>query len=213
VLVAAPAAASTRAAASVHATLASASQPRALGVFVGRLSGRALTWRLTYNGVDATPLSASIRVPDTKPLIVRLCGPCATGAFGRVTLSGPVASAVQARVAFVDLRTRKGAISGLLDLGTVPTLQVELGDGATLHLPAAIHYAVSGLTGRTHVALLTGGRTLDLTAAAGVLTLPDDKMLTGKRDLTFVLERADGTRLANREARVTVYGVLLAGRR
>jgi hypothetical protein len=46
-----------------------------------------------------------------------------------------------------------------------------------------------------------------------VLTLPDDKMLTGKRDLTFVLVRPDGTRLANREARVTVYDVLLAGRR
>jgi hypothetical protein len=60
------------------------------------------------------------------------------------------------------------------------------------------------------------GKTYDLgttTRRPRVVTLPDDKMLTGKRDLTFVLVRSDGSRPANREARSTVYGVLLAGRR
>ena len=46
-----------------------------------------------------------------------------------------------------------------------------------------------------------------------VAVLPDDKLLSGRRDLTFVLVSADGTQLANREARATVYGVVLAGRR
>ena len=47
----------------------------------------------------------------------------------------------------------------------------------------------------------------------GTFVLPDDKKLTGIRDLTFSLADANGTKLSNREATVKVYDVLLAGRR
>ena len=88
-------------------------------------------------------------------------------------------------------------------------------DSRPLHpIPASVPFAVTGFAGR--VVLVTAGTTYDLGTTVRtprLLTLPDDKRLTGKRDLSFVLVRPDGSRPANREARATVYGVLLAGRR
>jgi hypothetical protein len=46
-----------------------------------------------------------------------------------------------------------------------------------------------------------------------MIVLPDDKTLTGRRDLTFTLVDANGAPLTNVEAIVKVYGVTLAGRR
>jgi hypothetical protein len=124
------------------------------------------------------------------------------------------ATASALRGAFVEVRSAAASIRGPVVFGPVPLLQVGLTDGASLRLPARVRFAVGAFAGR--VVLLAAGRTYDLGSTARrppVLTLPDDKVLTGVRDLTFVLERADGSRPANREARVTVYGVLLAGRR
>jgi hypothetical protein len=191
----------------VHATLASSAHPRAQGTFVGRLTGQTLSWRLTFDGLDAPVTAAQLRFGARR---ATLCAPCR----GSWVAGRTPATASALRGASVEVRSAVGSIRGPVAVGVVPTLQVGLTDGAALRLPATIPFAVSGFAGR--VALLAVGKTYDLgttTRRPRVVTLPDDKMLTGKRDLTFVLVRSDGSRPANREARSTVYGVLLAGRR
>jgi hypothetical protein len=191
----------------VHATLASAVHPRAQGTFVGNLTGRTLAWRLTFDGLEGPVAAARLRLGARQ---VMLCAPCR----GSWVAGRTPASASGLRGASVEVRSAAGSIRGPVVFGLVPTLQVGLTDGAALRLPATVPFAVRGFAGR--VVLLAAGRSYDLGATARmppVLTLPDDKKLTGKRDLTFVLVRPDGSRPANREARATVYGVLLAGRR
>lgn len=200
----------------VRATLVSKQQPRAAGLFVGSLTGRTLIWRLTFGGLGGAT-AAHLHL-GTGAVAAPLCAPCTSGVSGRAILTAPEARTVRARAAFVDVHAAGGgALRGKLALGAVPSLQlVGLADGAVLHLPAQVHFAVSGFPvgpGAGGITLLAAGREYRLQLGSGVLTLPDDKMLTGKRDLTFVLVRPDGTQLANREARVTVYGVVLAGRR
>jgi hypothetical protein len=43
--------------------------------------------------------------------------------------------------------------------------------------------------------------------------VPDHPMLSGRRNLTFVLARANHQDLRNAQARVTVYRVLISGSR
>jgi hypothetical protein len=196
----------------VHATLTSAVHPRAQGTFAGSLAGRTLSWRLTFDGLEPPVTAALLRLGAraTGERRVTLCAPCR----GSWVAGRTPATASGLRGASVEVRSAAGSIRGPVVFGVVPTLQVGLSDGASLRLPATVAFVTSGFTGR--VALLAAGRTYDLGAAARtpqVLTLPDDKRLTGRRDLTFMLVRLDGTRPANREARTTVYGVLLAGRR
>ncbi len=145
------------------------------------------------------------------PRRVSLCNPCgASWVVGRTA-----ATAAVLRGASIEVRAATGSIRGRVVLGSgVPTLQVGLGDGATLRLPASIPAVVTGFTGR--IVLLAGGRVYDLGAAsrtARTITLPDDKVLTGRHDLTFVLARPGGARLTAREAQATVYDALLVGRR
>jgi hypothetical protein len=139
-------------------------------------------------------------------------------------LTTATATAVRTHAAYVDVHTArnpKGEIRGQIALGVVPTLQLlDLRDGATLTLPFAVRYAVTGFsiggsTGKIVVLANVPERpTLEPDLSTpGVAYLPDDKMLSGRRDLTFVLARPTGEQLANREARVTVYGVTLAGRK
>ena len=190
----------------VHATLTLAANPRVQGTFVGNVAGRTLSWRLTFAGLEA-PVAARIRLRARQ---VTLCAPCR----GSWTTGRTPATAYGLRSASVELRSGAGSARGAVALGPVPTLQVGLTDGQSVHLPASVPFAVTGFAGR--VVLVTEGTTYDLGTTArtpGLLTLPDDKRLTGKRDLTFVLVRPGGSRPANREARATVYGVLLAGRR
>jgi hypothetical protein len=190
----------------VHAPLTSAADPRVQGTFVGELAGRTLSWRLTFAGFDA-PVAARIRLGARQ---VTLCAPC----HGSWMTGRTPATAYGLRGAPVELRSPTGSARGVVSFGPVPTLQVGLTDGASLHLPASVPFAVTGFVG--HVVLVTAGQTYDLgttTRTPRMLILPDDKRLTGKRDLTFVLVRPDGSRPANRESRARVYGVLLAGRR
>jgi CHRD domain len=199
----------------VRATLVSPEQPRAAGLFVGSLKGRTLTWRLTFDGLNGTPTGhLHLRAGA---IAARLCAPCTSGVSGRTALSATEAAAVRARTAYVDVHAIGGAARGQIALGTVPSLQLlGLGDGAVVHLPAQVRFAVTGFRvspGAGGIVLLTPGKEYRLQLGTGLFTLPDDKLLTGKRDLSFVLVRSDGTRLANSEARVTVYDVLLAGRR
>jgi hypothetical protein len=106
---------------------------------------------------------------------------------------------------------------------TVPTLQIlSPKDFETITLPAAVRFEVTGFTltsGGAHIAAFIGGVAdgnvvaLDSSDETGLAYLPSNKFLTGKRDLTFALARADGTLLANPEARVTVSGLTIQGGR
>jgi hypothetical protein len=199
----------------VRATLVAKSNPRALAVVTGSLRGNVLRWRLTHHGLGASARLAQLRVAGRA---VRLCSPCATFATGSVTLAPATARAARAGGAVVDVRGSRVTVSGKVALGTVPTLQIDVADGARLGLPAVVHYTVTGFrvgegagkvvasNGATDVSLQPGTQT-------GTFVLPDDKKLTGIRDLTFSLADANGTKLSNREATVKVYDVLLAGRR
>ena len=199
----------------VRATLVTSSQPTALGVFTGSVSGTTLTWRLTHHGAGPVR-KATLRIGSrTYPL----CAPCGASVTGKVVLTAAAARAARSGSASVDLIGARGTIKGKLASGTVPTIQlVGVADGATLHLPAVVHFAVTGFkvaagagtvvadSGTTPIALQPG-------PDGQSVTLPDDKMLTGRRDLTFSLASANGQPLSNVEATARVYRVLLAGRR
>ena len=105
----------------------------------------------------------------------------------------------------------------------VPTLHIlSPKDGETITLPSAVRFEVTGYTlarGDAHIAAFMRGVAdgpvvaLDSSDEAGLAYLPSNKFLTGKRDLTFALARADGTLLDNPEARVTVSGLTIQGGR
>lgn len=199
---------------------------RATGVFVASLTGRTLVWRLTFHGSTGPATAVHLhlgRPGKTGPVAVKLCA-CPWGGSGRATLAAATATALRSRGVYVDVHTAKnprGELRGQVVLGAVPTLQlIDLRDGGTIRLPLAVRYSVTGFrvgAGAGRIVALTNDAerpTLELNVETpGVAYLPDDKMLTGKRDLTFVLAEADGTQLTNREARVTVFGVTIAGRR
>ena len=106
---------------------------------------------------------------------------------------------------------------------TVPALQIlSPKDGETITLPSAVRYAIKGVTlaadGAHIEAFLQGVAdspmvVLELSDEVGLAYLPSNKLLTGRRDLTFVLTRADGTRFDNGESRVTVYKLTIQGGR
>jgi hypothetical protein len=198
----------------VRATLVSSARPHALAVLTGTISGRTLAWRLSHHGLGRAPLTARLLVAGRS---LKLCGPCGASASGKLTLTAAAVGAARKGSARVDLRSSRASIRGPLALGAVPTIQlVGLADGATLQLPAVVHYTVTGFRvapGAGKVVAYNGGQQIAADSGTGTITLPDDKMLTGVRDLSFALVPADGAPLTNREARTTVYDVLLAGRR
>ncbi|GAA2518785.1 hypothetical protein [Streptomyces longisporus] len=82
---------------------------------------------------------------------------------------------------------------------TVPAVSITtLRSGGTLTLPATVGYAITGLHFtasdgyRLHLTLGSSGSyglDLPLSGPSGTVTIPRDKMLPGKRDLTFTLAR------------------------
>jgi len=106
---------------------------------------------------------------------------------------------------------------------TVPTLQIlSPKNDDTITLPNAVRFAVKGFTvangGGQIKAFVQGAAdgpviALESSNEEGLAYLPSNKFLTGKRDLTFALAKADGTLLGNPEARVTVQRLTIQGRR
>jgi len=105
--------------------------------------------------------------------------------------------------------------------GTAPELRItSLRPGGTIALPATLGYTITGLRFtasdgyRLHLSLGgSGSYSLDLPldGPAGTVTIPLDKMLPGKRDLSFTVVRADeapawSAQHATRVADVTIDG-------
>jgi CHRD domain len=85
---------------------------RGSGVFTATLSGRALTWRLTFAGLSGKALAAHVHLGRQRvagPIAVPLCGPCVTGAHGRVTVTPRVRTALLAGGAYVNVHTARNA--------------------------------------------------------------------------------------------------------
>ncbi|MET8243783.1 hypothetical protein ABZV31_04710 [Streptomyces sp. NPDC005202] len=104
---------------------------------------------------------------------------------------------------------------------TTPELGITtLRPGGTITLPATVGYTITGLHFtssdgyRLHLTLGgSGSYSLDLPldGPAGTVTIPRDKMLPGKRDLTFTVVRAAdvsawSAQHATHVADVTIYG-------
>jgi hypothetical protein len=85
---------------------------RATGLFTASLSGRSLTWRLTFSRLTGRALAAHIHLGKpgvAGPVAVPLCGPCVSGAHGKVTVTAKVRAALLAGGAYVNVHTAKNA--------------------------------------------------------------------------------------------------------
>jgi len=131
-----------------------------------------------------------------------------------VSVSGPAANSAALGAGQAPARIAQGV---------QPVLTIRSPrSGATVTAPWPVHYAIAGLTVgpnqpiRIMVALAAQpDRTMHLTARgrAGVVTVPDDRFFSGRRDVVFTLLRSNGTAYANSRASVTVSNLTIAGSR
>lgn len=95
----------------------------ATGRFTATLDGRTLAWQLTFKGLTGKAAAAHVhlgRKGVAGGVAAPLCGPCASGAKGTVTLTAAAAQAVQASAAYVNIHTAKnpgGEIRGQIQGG------------------------------------------------------------------------------------------------
>ncbi len=95
-------------------------------------------------------------------------------------------------------------------------------DGAKVEAPFPVRYRITGFRvgpEAGHMNVYTGvvGHSfkleVPLTRTSGTVRVPDHPMLSGYRDITFVLVRADGSILTQPSARFRVEDVLISGSR
>jgi len=163
----------------------------------------------------------SALTPTAAPPPTRTAAPAATAP---ASLATPVPPTPVPAVA-TPTAPRAAAASPAVGGGSSgPTLRIlSPQDGAQIALPATVRYEITGFAGGlpagVHLHAELGNPTdgyrveLELAGLAGETTLPDDKSLPGRRDLTFVLVRADHTPYPNPLARATVRNLLIVGRR
>src|SRR5262249_51365169 len=80
------------------------------GVFTASLTGRSLTWRLTFARLTGRALAAHIHLGRQRvsgPIVVPLCGPCSSGVHGKVTVTARVRTALLSGGAYVNVHTAK----------------------------------------------------------------------------------------------------------
>jgi CHRD domain len=94
----------------VQETSAPKGAARATGTFTATLSGRTLTWRLTFVRLSGKALAAHIhlgRQGVAGPVAVPLCGPCVSGVHRTVRLTAKVRAALVAGGAYVNVHTAR----------------------------------------------------------------------------------------------------------
>ena len=82
----------------------------ATGGFTGSLDGRSLMWRLTFASLTGKALAAHVhlgRPGVAGPVAVPLCGPCVSGAHGKLTVTARARAALLAGGAYVNVHTAK----------------------------------------------------------------------------------------------------------
>jgi hypothetical protein len=93
-----------------HETPAPKGAARAYGLFTATLSGRALTWRLTFSRLTGKALAAHIHLGKAGvagPVAIPLCGPCVSGVHRKVTVTVKVRAALLAGTAYVNVHTAR----------------------------------------------------------------------------------------------------------
>jgi hypothetical protein len=99
---------------------------RASGLFTATLSGSSLSWRLTFSRLTGKALAAHVhlgRPGVAGPVVVPLCGPCASGVHGTKKVTAKVRSALLSGGAYVNVHTAKnpgGEIRGQVTGGGRP---------------------------------------------------------------------------------------------
>jgi CHRD domain len=82
------------------------------GVFTASLVGRTLTWRLTFARLTGKAVAAHVHFGRQRvagPVAIPLCGPCLSGAHGKVTVTAKVRTALLGGGAYVNVHTAKNA--------------------------------------------------------------------------------------------------------
>jgi hypothetical protein len=80
------------------------------GRFTGTLTGRSLTWKLTFTKLTGPAAAAHIHLAKrgtAGPVAVSLCGPCKSGVHGKTQVSAKVARALKNLGAYVNVHTAK----------------------------------------------------------------------------------------------------------
>lgn len=109
-----------------HETPAPKAAARGTGLFTATLSGRVLTWKLTFSRLTGPALAAHIHLGKpgvAGPVVVPLCGPCVSGVHKRVVVTLKVRNALLHGRAYVNVHTKKnpaGEIRGQVFTGTTP---------------------------------------------------------------------------------------------
>lgn len=189
-------------------------------VFVGSLSGSALSWQVAFRGSPTATLR--IRLHESA---FTLCRACRSGRSGRIDLARSAIHAIAAGAASLELTPPQAArppVTAPITRG-LPTLEItSLHDDQTVTLPASVTYRISsfpvGPAPLGHLQLTAPGIApieIPLTAPAGTFTIPDTKsqFLPGRRDLAFALVTAADVAPPNPEANVTIHDVTIIGRR
>jgi len=96
---------------------------KAKGSFTGDITGKTLTWSLTFSGLTGPATAAHIHMAAmgaSGPVVVPLCGPCKSGVKGTATLSAALLSALKTHKLYVNVHTAKnpnGEIRGQVAQG------------------------------------------------------------------------------------------------
>ena len=80
------------------------------GRFTGTLTGRSLTWKLTFIKLSGPGQAAHIHLGKrgkAGPVAVSLCGPCRSGVHGKTRVAANVAKALKTGGAYVNVHTAK----------------------------------------------------------------------------------------------------------
>ena len=93
-----------------HEVPAAKGAAKASGAFAASLSGRSLTWKLTFVHLSGKAAAAHVhlgRAGVSGPVAVPLCGPCTSGAHGKAMISSKVRTALLAGRAYVNVHTAR----------------------------------------------------------------------------------------------------------
>jgi hypothetical protein len=125
-----------------HETPAPKGAATAHGLFTATLSGRSLTWRLTFSRLTGKALAAHIHLGRTGvagPVAIPLCGPCSSGVHRTVTVTAKVRAALLAGTAYVNVHTARnpgGEVRGQVARGTAaPPPPAATTTGTTTTVP------------------------------------------------------------------------------
>jgi hypothetical protein len=84
----------------------------AKGAFTGTLSGKKLTWKLTFSHLSGPATAAHIHLGamgKAGNVVVALCGPCKSGMTGKATITAALAKDFTKHLLYVNIHTAKNA--------------------------------------------------------------------------------------------------------